>query len=69
MNRTWSTNKDGFDFFYTTDGIMPQLNVRYEGVGWTAYCGDVSRGGFPSALLAQDAAEKHWRVIVMDQKE
>lgn len=64
--RTWSKQKDGLGFYYSTDGKMPMLNVRLENVGglafwWVAYCGDdlVPTGG-ASKQAAQVDAERYW---------
>ena len=64
--RKWSGVKDGMGFYYSVDGLTPQLNVRLENVGglafwWVAYCGDdlVPTGG-ASKQSAQADAERYW---------
>lgn len=66
--RRWSRQKDGCGYYYTTDGHMPQLNVRLEhmaeGEGrdfrWVSYCGDTRVGAFWSKETAQQEAETYW---------
>jgi hypothetical protein len=66
LKRTWSDRRDEAGYFYTHDGIIPQLNVRLELTspaifGWAAYCGGFGVGhSYETRLEAQERAEEAW---------